>query len=135
MKKAALVFIALGMAFTILSSIKECFIPNEIVVNVFGYIAYIVYNSTCAALALLFGILGIISLNNDKKSIPIGVCLIIFNGIVGGILYLVYFHNKEEEDKKALNTDNNYAGRYCPQCGAKVDDDSTFCSNCGSKLE
>jgi len=45
---------------------------------------------------------------------------------------LVFANNNFYEDDKA--TKANAKSRFCPKCGAKCDDDSTFCTSCGNKF-
>lgn len=139
MKKVAIVFIILGVVGVVLSNIYTAQLTNELLaamdmpaqdesVNIFSIVL-------AGALASLFAILGIVNLIKDKKSIGIGVCLIIFTGVVGGILYLVYFGTKDQNKTEPAIEENNEGANFCPHCGAKLPKDSEFCPECGKKIE
>ena len=40
-----------------------------------------------------------------------------------------------EDNFDMIDLTNEEGGRYCPSCGAPLDDDSVFCASCGAKLD
>ena len=108
--------------------------------------SYLVSITLSAVLSgALFG-LGIVSLSKGKRYIALGVCLIIFGGltgIIGGILYFVYFSNKAKEDAMVAEnpSDGSYnyeyseRKKYCRNCGQECKSSDEFCPNCGTRFE
>ena len=47
-----------------------------------------IVNFISIALALVFGILALVSVAQNKKNVAIGVCALLFSGLICGILYL-----------------------------------------------
>ncbi len=80
MKVCAIVFNILGMVITLISSILNIS-TAETTSLVWVYVVLLV-------LCLITGSLALISLGKNKKSVAIGVFALLFNGLIGGILYL-----------------------------------------------
>lgn len=102
MKTVALVFTILGMIATLITSS-------------YNFCAYLAANSVTMAvlwlitgvLGVLFGIFAISDLNKNRKRIWVGVCSLIFCGLVGGILYLCW-------QPEVAPVNNNKDGYYTP---------------------
>lgn len=136
MKKAAIIFIIIGTVGVILSGISNIFNYDPQYAE-FGLTQEMWKTTSLVScifsslLAILFALLGINSLQKDKKSIGIGVCLILFSGLIGGILYLVYFSKSNQETSSKPSQENVH---YCPHCGAKIEGDAEFCPMCGKNI-
>lgn len=102
MKTVALVFTILGMIATLITSS-------------YNFCAYLAANSVTMAilslilgvLSVLFGIFAISDLNKNRKRTWVGVCNLIFCGLVGGILYLCW-------KPEIAPVNNNKDGYYTP---------------------
>ncbi len=82
MKGCAIAFNIVGMVCTIIA-----FIFNLPIVNKLGLTwLYVLLLILC----IVFGAAALITLASDKKSIFVGVMCLLFNGLVGGILYLCW---------------------------------------------
>lgn len=102
MKTVALVFTILGMIATLITS-------------TYNFCAYLAASSVTMAilslvlgvLSVLFGIFAVSDLNKNRKRIWVGVCSLIFCGLVGGILYLCW-------QPEVAPVNNNKDGYYTP---------------------
>ena len=91
-KTPALVFIIVGFVLTMIS-----WITSMIAYDI--YILFIVL----MIFSIITFVFGLLSLKDDQKSIVIGILLIIFCGVIGGVLYLVWDPqlNYNNEESKA----------------------------------
>ncbi len=85
MKGCAIAFNILGMVVTIISSISNISLAtaNGMAGLVGTYVFLII---AC----IVTGTLALVTLGKNKKSIAIGVLALLFNGLIGGILYLCW---------------------------------------------
>lgn len=85
MKKATLVWTIIGMVVTI----GMCLVN---IVNALetGYGILSVLYLVSLGLCITFGVLSILSINRNEKKIWLGVCSLLFCGLIGGILYLCW---------------------------------------------
>ena len=88
---------------------------------------------TSIAITSLFVILAVKNIVDNDKHTGIGVCLLIFSTIVGGILYFIYFGNLDKEQKNQVET--NTEVKYCSNCGFKLPSDAVFCPNCCNRVK
>ena len=100
-KTPALIMIIIGFVLTIIS-----FISSMIIYEIYTLFIMLIVASI---ITFTFGML---SLKNDQKSILIGVFLILFCGVVGGILYLVWEPNKEFHIVEPNETANEFFKDY-----------------------
>ena len=78
-KTPALVLIIVGFVLTMISWIT----------SMIAYDTYFIF-IVLMIFSIITFIFGLLSLKDDQKSIAIGVFLIIFCGVIGGVLYLVW---------------------------------------------
>ena len=102
MKTVALVFTILGMIATLITSTY-----NFCVYLYANYVIMAILSLVLGVLSVLFGIFAISDLNKNRKRIWVGVCNLIFCGLVGGILYLCW-------QPEAVPVNNNKDGYYTP---------------------
>jgi hypothetical protein len=81
MKIATIVFLVLGMIVTGAQNISQAMNPENLT-PIVNYISI--------ALALIFGILALVFVAQNKKNVAIGVCALLFSGLIGGVLYLCW---------------------------------------------
>ena len=81
MKITTIIFLALGMLVTCYSNYTEYLNPENLMPIV---------NLISIALALVFGTLALVFTIKNKKNVAIGVCALLFSGLIGGILYLCW---------------------------------------------
>lgn len=102
MKTVALVFTILGMIVTFITSSY-----NFCVYLYANYVTMAILSLVLGVLSVLFGIFAIFDLNKNRKRIWVGVCSLIFCGLVGGILYLCW-------QPEVVPVNNNKDGYYTP---------------------
>lgn len=61
-----------------------------IIFMVLGILANFAYSILLGVIGAIVGIIAIITLANDKKSVAVGVLSLLFTGLIGGILYLCW---------------------------------------------
>ena len=81
MKIATIVFLVLGMIVTGAQNISQAMNPENLM-PIVNYISI--------ALAVIFGILALVFVAQNKKNVAIGVCALLFSGLIGGVLYLCW---------------------------------------------
>ena len=81
MKIATIVFLVLGMIVTGWQNVTQAMNPENLMPMV---------NYISIALALVFGILALVFVAQNKKNVAIGVCALLFSGLIGGVLYLCW---------------------------------------------
>ena len=81
MKIATIVFLLLGMIVTGAQNISQAMNPENLM-PIVNYISI--------ALAVIFGILALVFVAQNKKNVAIGVCALLFSGLIGGVLYLCW---------------------------------------------
>ena len=82
MKGCTIAFVIIGTILTIVVGIIGYPAAKQLNIGWF-YILLII-------LSTIFGIIGLVTLGNNTKSIFIGIMLLLFNGLIGGILYLCW---------------------------------------------
>lgn len=102
MKTVALVFTILGMIATLITSTY-----NFCVYLYANYVTMAILSLVLGVLSVLFGIFAISDLNKSRKRIWVGVCNLVFCGLVGGILYLCW-------KPEVAPVNNNKDGYYTP---------------------
>ena len=102
MKTVALVFTILGMIATLITSTY-----NFCVYLYANYVTMAILSLVLGVLSVLFGIFAISDLNKNRKRIQVGVCNLVFCGLVGGILYLCW-------KPEVAPVNNNKDGYYTP---------------------
>ena len=81
MKIATIVFLVLGMIVTGWQNVTQAMNPENLMPMV---------NYISIALALVFGILALVFVAQNRKNVAVGVCALLFSGLIGGILYLCW---------------------------------------------
>lgn len=102
MKIVALVFTILGVIATLITSTYNfCayFVANHMTLAILSLVL--------GALGVMFGFLATSDLYKNRKRIWVGVCNLIFCGLVGGILYLCW-------KPEVAPVNNNKDGYYTP---------------------
>lgn len=61
-----------------------------IIFMVLGILANFAYSILLGVIGAIVGIIAIITLANDKKSVAVGVLSLLLTGLIGGILYLCW---------------------------------------------
>ena len=61
-----------------------------IIFMVLGILANFIYSILLGVIGAIVGIIAIITLANDKKSVAVGVLSLLLTGFIGGILYLCW---------------------------------------------
>lgn len=102
MKTVALVFTILGMIATLITSTY-----NFCVYLYANYVTMAILSLVLGVLSVLFGSFAISDLNKSRKRIWVGVCNLVFCGLVGGILYLCW-------KPEVAPVNNNKDGYYTP---------------------
>lgn len=102
MKTVALVFTILGMIATLITSTY-----NFCVYLYANYVTMAILSLVLGVLSVLFGSFAISDLNKSRKRIWVGVCNLVFCGLVGGILYLCW-------QPEVAPVNNNKDGYYTP---------------------
>ena len=102
MKIVALVFTVLGIIATLITSTY-----NFCVYLYANYVTMAILSLVLGVLSVLFGSFAISDLNKSRKRIWVGVCSLIFCGLVGGILYLCW-------QPEVAPVNNNKDGYYTP---------------------
>lgn len=102
MKIVALVFTILGMIATLITSTY-----NFYVYLYANYVTMAILSLVLGVLSVLFGFFAISDLNKSRKRIWVGVCNLVFCGLVGGILYLCW-------QPEVAPVNNNKDGYYTP---------------------
>ena len=102
MKIVALVFTILGMIATLITSTY-----NFCVYLYANYVTMAILSLVLGVLSVLFGSFAISDLNKSRKRIWVGVCNLVFCGLVGGILYLCW-------KPEVAPVNNNKDGYYTP---------------------
>lgn len=102
MKIVALVFTILGMIATLITSTY-----NFYVYLYANYVTMAILSLVLGVLSVLFGFFAISDLNKSRKRIWVGVCNLVFCGLVGGILYLCW-------KPEVAPVNNNKDGYYTP---------------------
>ena len=100
-KTPVLVMIIIGFVLTLMS-----FISSMIIYELYSLFIVLIIVSI---ITFAFGML---SLKNDQKSILIGILLILFCGVVGGILYLIWEPNKNFHIVEPNETFNEFSKDY-----------------------
>ena len=131
MKKAAIAFVIVGIIMTIVIGIYQIVTGPQAYANTyyeqFGkdltdsqyasvVVTYSVMGSLSIIFALLFGGLALFDLFKNKKRTWVGVCALLFCGLLGGILYLCYKpseiyirpHQHTEPKVADFNDDSDY---------------------------
>ncbi len=102
MKTIALVFTILGVIATLITSTYNfCayFVANHMTLAILSLVL--------GALGVMFGFLATSDLYKNRKRIWVGVCNLVFCGLVGGILYLCW-------QPEVAPVNNNKDGYYTP---------------------
>lgn len=156
-KRLALIFVPVGMVLSILSNIlnydllSEAFLENTMVIVI-----------TISMISVIASTLAIVSILRNRKFVVLGIILIMFSSVIGGVFYFVWqeekpvFTNSESVASvkwicPKCHSENYYNhicdcgyvkeettfkqnDRVCSKCGFENSDDANYCSNCGNKL-